>query len=124
MTALKASALLAILTGVALAGFETLVNWNQWQWWPWWLVDYIAALLLIAGGAATINHKAYGRRLLSSGWAFTLGMAWMSLAGNLAEGADPARDARVAGYYLALIGLMMTASVAGLLAALFAVEEA
>jgi hypothetical protein len=123
MPALKASALLAILTGAVLAAFETLVNWGQWQWWPWWLVDYVAAALLVSGGLATLKRKAHGRRLLSAGWAFTVGMAWMSLAGNLADGADPARDARVAGFYIGLIGLMIAVSLTGLLAAIFAAEE-
>jgi hypothetical protein len=124
MAVLKASALLAILTGSTLAAFETLVNWGQWQWWPWWVVDYVAAVLLVGGGIQTLRKALYGRRLLCAGWAFTLGMAWMSLAGNLAAGEDPARDARVGGFYVALIGLLIAVSLAGLLAAMFAREEA
>ncbi len=124
MTALKASGFVAVLTGAILAVFETLVNWGQWQWWPWWVVDYVAAALLIGGGIATLKRMSCGRRLLYAGWAFTLGMAWMSLAGNIADGADSARDGRVAGLYIGLIGLMIATSIAGLVAALLATEKA
>jgi len=34
MNKLQISAYLAIIYGIGLAGFETLVNWGQWQWWP------------------------------------------------------------------------------------------
>jgi hypothetical protein len=120
MPAARISALLAILVGSLLAGFETLVNWGQWQWWPFWLVDYVAAALLIGGGVAVLKRRAASLRLLAAGWAFAIGMAWMSLAGNLAEGPDPARDGRVAGFYLALIGLMIATSVLGLVLSLTA----
>ncbi len=112
--------MLAILVGGSLAGFETLVNWGQWQWWPFWLVDYVAAALLIGGAVAVLKRRTASLRLLSAGWAFAIGMAWMSFAGNLADGPDPARDGRVAGFYLALIGLMIAVSLSGLLLALTA----
>lgn len=119
MSRLKASALLAIIYGLGLSGFETLVNWGQWQWWPWWLVDYAAAALLIAGGVATISGRYFGPRLLCTGWGFALGMMWMSLAGNIAEGTDPDRAARVAGLYIALIIFSMGLCLTGLLLTLF-----
>lgn len=122
MQAVRISACLAILIGTLLAGFETLVNWGQWQWWPWWVIDYVAAVLLIGGGLSTLKRMTYGRRLLCAAWAFTLGMAWMSLADNIAAGPDPTRDGRVAGFYLALITLLIASSVVGLIAALFANE--
>ena len=53
MNKLLISAYMALLYGVGLAGFETLVNWGQWQWWPFWLVDYVAAALLLFGGFKT-----------------------------------------------------------------------
>lgn len=111
---------MAIASGVLLAFAETWINWGQWQWWPWWLVDYVAALLLISGGFNTLSGPEWGKRLLTGGWAFTLGMAWMSLAGNISGGADPARDARVGGLYLTLIGVGMAWSLVGFLLALFA----
>ena len=59
----------------------------------------------------------------AAGWAFSIGMAWMSFAGNLADGPDPARDGRVAGLYLALIALMLGTAATGLMLALTAGEE-
>ncbi len=120
MNAARVSAGLAILVGGLLAGFETLVNWGQWQWWPFWLVDYVAAAMLVGGGWLTLRQRSPGLRLLCAGWAFAIGMAWMSFAGNFEAGVDPARAGRVAGFYLALIGLMITTSLAGLWLALIA----
>lgn len=100
MNKLLISAYMALLYGVGLGGFETLVNWGQWQWWPFWLVDYVAAALLLFGGFKTLKHPYYGAKLLCLGWGFTLGMLWMSLAGNISNGIDPARAARVANLYI------------------------
>ncbi|MGB7374644.1 hypothetical protein [Pontixanthobacter sp.] len=110
----RASAIMAILYGVGLSGFETLINWGQWQWWPWWLVDYVAAAILIAGGIASLRNGAVGPALLFTGWGFALGMMWMSLAGNIAQGTAPDRAARVAGLYVALICASMAYCFAGL----------
>jgi hypothetical protein len=117
---IRLSASLALLVGSLLAVFETWVNWGQWQWWPWFVVDYVAAALLIGGGWLAFKRHPSGARLLSAGWAFAIGMAWMSLAGNVEAGPDPARDGRVAGFYLILIGLMIATSIAGLAMALVA----
>ena len=116
---LRASAILALVYGIGLAWFETLVNWGQWQWWPWWLVDYVAAAVLIAGAISNFRNADIAPNLLACGWGFALGMMWMSLAGNIAEGTDPDRAARVAGFYLTLIGLSMAYCLAGLLMTLF-----
>lgn len=105
---------MAVIYGIGLAGFETLVNWGQWQWWPWWLVDYVAAALLFVGGFLALSGKPLGRSLLNTGWGFALGMMWMSLASNIAEGADPDRAARVAGLYIALICFSMVYCLVGL----------
>lgn len=117
------SSYLALIYGLGLICFETLVNWGQWQWWPYWLVDYVAAALLILGGIATLKHRLYGSKLLSAGWGFTLGMMWMSLAGNIADGTDPDRASRVAGLYVILIVFSMTVSFFGLLLALASSQE-
>ena len=119
----KLSAAIALIVGLLLASFETLVNWGHWQWWPWWLVDYVGALMLIGGAALTWKNPTIGLRLLSAGWAFNIGMAWMSLAGNIEAGTDPARAGRVAGFYVQLIGLHMTISLIGLLLAIVATES-
>lgn len=105
---------MAIIYAIGLAGFETLVNWGQWQWWPWWLVDYVAAMILFAGGIAVLRNIGFGPALLTAGWGFALGMMWMSLAGNIAEGTDPDRTARVAGFYVGLIGLSIGYCLLGL----------
>jgi len=112
------SAYLAIMYGIGLISFETLVNWGQWQWWPFWLVDYVAATLLILGGIATLNNRTYGSRLLCASWGFALGMMWMSLSGNISEGTDPDRAGRVVGLYVTLIVTSIAISLIGLLLAM------
>jgi len=118
MTNLKASAYLALMYGFGLTAFETFVNWGQWQWWPFWLVDYVAAAVLFIGGIATLKAHSSAAKLLCLGWGFTLGMMWMSMAGNIADGTDPARAARVANLYIVLIGFSLFISLVGLLLAL------
>lgn len=105
---------MAVIYALGLAAFETLVNWGQWQWWPWWLVDYVAALLLLAGGIASLLGSRIGTAMLACGWGFALGMMWMSLAGNIEQGTDPDRAARVANVYVALIAASMVWCLAGL----------
>ena len=121
---LKISAYLALLYGVGLACFETFVNWAQWQWWPFWLVDYVAAVFLIMGAIFTLQGTRFGSKFLCAGWGFTLGMMWMSLAGNISDGTDPNRAARVFGLYLGLITFSMIVSLAGLGLALVGKEKA
>lgn len=123
MKRLILSAGLAIVFGIGLACFETLVNWGQWQWWPFWMVDYVAAALLIVGGLATFKQFKLGSKLLCSGWGFTLGMLWMSLAGNISNGTDPNRAARVADLYIALIIFSIVLALIGLLLALTKEEK-
>ena len=115
---MRASAGWAILTGVTLALLELRANWGGWQWWPWWLVDFVAAALLITGGALTLCTPLKGKPWLVAGWAFTFGMAWMSLAGNFAAGPDLDRDARLGGAYLILVGALTASALAGLALAL------
>lgn len=117
---LKISAWWAIATGITLAGLETMINWGHWQWWPFWLIDYVAAALLFTGGLSVVIRRTDTNRWLAAGWAFTLAMAWMSLAGNIAQGTDPARVERVVGHYLLLIGLLVGSAAFGLAAALLA----
>lgn len=117
---LRVSAIWAILTGATLALMEVRANWGDWQWWPWWLVDLVAAVLLIGGGWRTLHNPDEGRRWLVAGWAFTFGMAWMSMAGNAEAGPDPSRDARLGGAYLLLVGSLAGSSLIGLILALFA----
>jgi hypothetical protein len=120
LAGLRASASVALIVGTLLASFETLVNWGQWQWWPFWLVDFVGAALLIGGGVLTLRNHVSGDRILCAGWAFNIGMAWMSMAGNIEMGTDPARAGRVAGFYVALIGLHIAVSTLCLLLAITA----
>lgn len=117
---LKISAIWALLIGTTLAAMELLLNWGQWQWWPNWSVDFAAAALLLSGGILVLRRNAAGRRWLSAGWAFTLGMAWMSLSANMDAGPDPARDGRVDGFYIALVGILVASAMLGLALSLFA----
>lgn len=121
---LRLSAILAILTGTTLAVMEVRANWADWQWWPWWLVDFFAAALLVYGGARVFLRIHGGRSWLAAGWAFTLGMAWMSLAGNFEAGPDPARDARLGGAYLLLVGVLVATALIGLALTLVSKTEA
>ena len=101
-----------------LAVMEVRANWGDWQWWPWWLVDFVAAALLVTGGVATLGKATAGRSWLAAAWAFTLGMSWMSLAGNIAAGVDAGRDERLAGAYVFLVGLLVASALCGLSMAL------
>lgn len=116
---LRFSAIWGILTGATLGIVEVRANWADWQWWPWWLVDFVAAAMLIAGGVMTLKGAQNGKAWLIAGWAFTFGMAWMSLAGNFASGPDPDRDARLGGIYLWLVGSLVASALLGMLTALF-----
>lgn len=115
---LRASAVWAILTGLTLALLEIRANWGGWQWWPWWVVDFVSAALLLFGGVRTLSEPHSGKAWLTAGWAFTFGMAWMSMAGNFEAGPDPDRDARLGGAYLFLVGSLVMSSVLGLILAL------
>lgn len=111
---LRAAAIMAMLFGITLAAFETWINWGQWQWWPWWLVDYVAAGMVAGGGVLSLRANGKGTEVLACGWGFALAMMWMSLASNAEAGIDPARMARVADLYLALIAFAMAWCAAGL----------
>ena len=116
---LRSSSIWAVLVGITLAVMEVRANWGGWQWWPWWLVDFVAAAMLLVGGWRTLVSPPAGKAWLAAAWSFTLGMAWMSLAGNFEAGPDQARDARVGGFYLLLVGSLFFSAFAGLLLALF-----
>jgi hypothetical protein len=112
---LRASALLAIVIGLALALAEVQANWGEWQWWPWWLVDFLAAGLLLGGGLMTLRRHATGPLLLGMAWAFTAGMAWMSLAGNVEDGVDAGRNVRMLGAYTLLLSALLATAMLGAL---------
>ena len=73
--------------------------------------------MLVLGGTWSITGKRFGPVTLIAGWAFTTGMVWMSLAGNIADGVDAGRDARMMGGYVMLLAMLLATSVIGLLLA-------
>lgn len=117
---LRAAAVWALLTGFVLASLELQANWGDWQWWPWWLVDFVAAALLIVGAIKTLRCDQDGRIWLAAGWSFTLGMAWMSLAGNMEVGPDSGSNTRLGGFYVIAVAALVASSLIGMLLTLFA----
>jgi hypothetical protein len=111
----KISAWLAIVFGLSLSVLEALRNWGNWQWWPFWVVDYVAAALLIIGGALALRGRA--DRWLTAGWGFACAMFWMSFFGHLdtvlAGGVDT-REARLT----TIIGALFGVTVVGLVLSL------
>lgn len=112
--ALRISAIWALLLGSVLAALEIRANWGDWQFWPFWLVDFVASALLVLGTFAYWRGHPKAQALLAVGWAFTLGMAWMSFGLNLEAGPDPARDERLGGAYLLLVGSLVASALVGL----------
>lgn len=82
---------LALAFGIFLAVAETARNWGDWQWWPFWLVDYIAALLLVAGARLASRGARVGPALLAGAWGFTTAMFYMSFWSHV-EHFDRAAD--------------------------------
>ncbi len=111
---LRLSAILAVITGVVLALGELRANWGDWQFWPLWLVDFAASALLIAGGWMVFRRHPLAQSVLASGWAFTLGMSWLSLGINLDLGVSAARDGRMGGLYVWLLGGLVASALLGL----------
>ena len=124
---MKSNAYLAVALGLVLAVAETALNWGHWQWWPYFVVDYVASALLIWGGLSYLRIEGNARAvvILTSGWAFTSGMAWMAfamvteapLAGN--ETAGPVATAGP-DIFVFLVVLLLAVSIGGFLSALFA----
>lgn len=109
---LKISAWMAVLFGLALAVLEAVRNWGDWQWWPFWVVDYVAAGLLVAGGAIVLRGGS--RHWLGAGWGFACAMFWMSFFGHLEgvlQGGVTLRESRLT----QIIGAMFAITVAGLI---------
>jgi hypothetical protein len=113
----KVSAWLAIVFGLALAGLEVVRNWGDWEWWPFWVVDYVAAALLVVGGALALRRGPI--HVLAGGWGFACAMFWMSFFGHYGDLLKAAGGADVREQKLTLvIGIMFALTIVGLAAAL------
>jgi hypothetical protein len=114
---IRTSAWLAIVFGLALAVLEVVRNWGHWEWWPFWVVDYVAATLLVVGGALAIRR--YSSRWLTGGWGFTCAMFWMSFFGHyeglLKAGAQASAREQ---HLTTIIGLMFALTIFGFAAGL------
>ncbi|HZZ35654.1 MAG TPA: hypothetical protein VFE03_08010 [Caulobacteraceae bacterium] len=114
---IRISAWLAIVFGLALAVLEAVRNWGDWQWWPFWVVDYVAAFLLVIGGALAVRRGE--THWLTGGWGFACAMFWMSFFGHYADvmkagGQVSAREQRLT----TIIGVMFATTVLGFLLSL------
>jgi len=115
--AVKLGAWLAVVFGLSLAVLEAVRNWGDWQWWPFWVVDYVAAALLVVGGAVALRGgPIHG---LAGGWGFACAMFWMSFFGHLDEAAKAgavvdAREHQIT----TVIGVMFGLTVLGFVCAL------
>lgn len=58
---------------------ETIHNWGDWSEPAFWIIDYLACLLLAAGGWLTLSRKHQaGLPVLGIGWGFACAMFWMA----------------------------------------------
>ena len=109
---IRISAWLAIGFGLLLGVLEAVRNWGEWQWWPLWVVDYLGAIMLVAGGLLAL--RGFAERWLSAGWGFACAMFWMSFFGHLEgvlQGGVTLRESRLT----QIIGAMFAITVAGLI---------
>lgn len=99
---MKVFGVLTLLTGVGLALVETWLNWGDWQWAPFFVVDFVAAVLLVAAGALAIRGNRFAGAMLMAAWYFCVGMVWMSFFANMELGC-PDRPSHCDAY-LTLVG--------------------
>jgi hypothetical protein len=119
-----ASAVLALGFGVFLAVAETARNWGSWQWWPFWLVDFVAAALLILGGALVLRRARGGSQVLCGAWGFTSAMFYMSFWSHIAN-IDQAADGNLAqGPLTTIIGALWIITMVGFLLSLLSSRRA
>ncbi|MDZ4858126.1 MAG: hypothetical protein SGI88_04025 [Candidatus Hydrogenedentes bacterium] len=108
----------ALLFAIGLAIGEAVINWGNWQWWPLWVVDYAIAVALVYGFVASRNPVR--THVLTSAWAFTLGVFYMALfitLDNLREGKASFAEQQV---IILLIALMTALAAMGVVTAAIA----
>jgi hypothetical protein len=92
-------AILAIIAGLSLAAIKLLLAESL--WWPFVVVEYLAAVLLLAG--AVVAWRSGQTAMLAAGWGFTAGITWSTLFHHLQKLAAPGA------VELGLAGLLLTA---------------
>ncbi|MBI3862048.1 MAG: hypothetical protein HY290_09145 [Planctomycetia bacterium] len=109
---LKACRYLALAYAVGLAIGEAVINSNQehWQYAPLWIIDYVIVGYLVAGFWASRRGRFVP--ILMSAFALSAGVLYIEFFLNLDP--DLPEAARVHGILFALIGLVLSISVLGL----------
>ena len=115
--------LLALVFGAFLAVAELARNWGNWQWWPFWVVDFIAAGLLVAGGALLLRGHARGLQVLSGAWGFTSAMFYMSFWSHIEHFDQPADGNLAQGPLTVVIGVMWAITLLGFVLSLLAARR-
>jgi hypothetical protein len=109
----RTTAIGALAFGVFLAVAETARNWGSWQWWPFWLVDFIAAGLLVTGGAMVVRRARGGGRVLCGAWGFTTAMFYGSFWSHVENAGRPADGNLEEGPLTVVIGIMWVVTIVG-----------
>lgn len=116
---LRTSRVLAYVLGVLTPAGETIRRWGTWWEHPLIFVDdYFIGAFLIAGAWAARGETSRGKAVLASAWAFTLGMAYASVAahwqGMQAGQGDPAPIPTQWVFTIKVLGLLIAACALGL----------
>ena len=114
--ALAWSRYMAVVFAIGFGIGEAVINWGQWQYAPLWIVDYVIVARLMWASVSTRGGQRV--HLLLAAWAFTSGVFYMALFSSL----DPQLGLVVGPVLLALIGVMLAASVTGFLLALLTMQ--
>src|SRR5262245_56960361 len=111
---LTSSRYLALAFAIALAIVETVTNSSQphWQYAPLWVIDYISVAYMVVGFWMTRRGKYFP--ILMTAYALSTGVLYMAFFVNF----DPELPdgARGQGTVVAVIGLALGVSIAGLVA--------
>ena len=116
--ALRFSQRLAVLLALALPVIETTRRWTELRtgavFWPAYLDDILIAGFLLCSAWAVARHASTGRAWLTSAWGFTCGIAYSSLAIQLANMAQPDPSGLPSSLVLAFRGFGLAVALGGL----------
>ena len=110
---------MAIGFGVTLAVLEAIRNWGNWQWWPFWVIDYIMAVLLIAGGILVLRKVRNSGKLLTGAWGLSFGAAYMSFWSHVENFSKPAHGSIDQAPLTYLIGFGLICCILGFILSLY-----